>query len=420
MIERELGRGGMGAVYAVVHVEIGKRAALKVMHRRLVSKSAERMRLEAQVVNQVRHPNIVDIFETGTLADGRPYIVMERLDGVVLGERVAVHKLPPARVIDILIEVCRALHAAHAAGVVHRDLKVDNVFLLDDPDASAPPRIKLLDWGIAKVITRAGPRNTLDGQVVGTPQYLAPEQARGGAVTPRTDVYSLGVMAYELFVEQLPFDASTSAEIVAMHMRDAPPPMRKLWPDVPRRLDALVFAMLSKDPVARPSVAKVARELERARGELSPSWRPAEFAARSRWQFLLGAVALAASAMIFTLFRDGESLAAAARVPLADAPISAVAAEIAPTPVAAPPAAPSAVPASPAPARTPARPQRLTPTTKPSGVGTHTESHAAATSSWNARIARPRSLSSTSSPNKYALSPSTRPPARTLASAQRP
>ncbi|HMG56892.1 MAG TPA: protein kinase, partial [Kofleriaceae bacterium] len=124
LVERELGRGGMGAVYAVVHEEIGKRAALKVVHRRLMPGfNCDRMLLEAKVVNQVGHPNIVDIFETGTLADGRPYIVMERLCGQSLAVRADEGKLLPDFVIAILLQVCDALIAAHAAGIVHRDLK---------------------------------------------------------------------------------------------------------------------------------------------------------------------------------------------------------------------------------------------------------------------------------------------------------
>ncbi len=347
IVERELGRGGMGAVYAVVHEEIGKRAALKVMHRRLVTgTSAERILLEARVVNQVGHPNIVDIFETGALPDGRAYIVMERLDGVPLGERCEESKILPDRVIAILVQICDALIAAHAAGIVHRDLKVDNVFLIDNPDDPSSPRVKLLDWGIAKVISN-DPRHTIEGQLVGTPQYLAPEQARGGAVTPATDVYSLGVMAYELFLEQLPFEAETSAEIMAMHLRATPPPPSDLWPDIPPALEQLLLAMLAKDPDARPSMLTVAHTLELVRAELdrrrasandsqsqpaapvlpemprcarwisapglaptepAPAWR----SRGRRWQFVVGALALVASAAMFVLTRDGDSVAAPA------------------------------------------------------------------------------------------------------------
>src|SRR4051794_9236022 len=268
IVERELGRGGMGSVYGVTHEEIGKRAALKVMHRRLVTtQSAERMLVEARVVNQVGDPNIVDIFETGTLPDGRPYIVMERLEGVPLAVRADEGKILPDEVISVLLQVCDALIAAHAAGVVHRDLKLDNVFLIDNPDDPAHPRVKLLDWGIAKIIS-ADVRHTIEGQLVGTPQYLAPEQARGAAVSAQTDVYSLGVMAYEMFLEQLPFEAETSAEIMAMHLRAIPPPPSEMWPDIPRTLENLILAMLSKHPDSRPTILTVAHTLELVRDEL--------------------------------------------------------------------------------------------------------------------------------------------------------
>src|SRR6478672_11204635 len=141
VVERELGRGGMGSVYAVTHEGIGKRAALKVMHRRLTTtSSAERILLEARVVNQVGHPNIVDIFETGALPDGRPYIVMERLEGVALSYRADEGKILPEHVISILLQICDALLVAHAANVVHRDLKLDNIFLIDNPDDPQHPR----------------------------------------------------------------------------------------------------------------------------------------------------------------------------------------------------------------------------------------------------------------------------------------
>jgi tRNA A-37 threonylcarbamoyl transferase component Bud32 len=352
VVERELGRGGMGSVYAVVHEDIGKRAALKVMHRRLItSSSVERILLEARVVNQVGHPNIVDIFETGTLADGRPYIVMERLEGMPLSYRADEGKILPDQVIGILLQVCDALIAAHAANVVHRDLKLDNVFLLDNADDPSQPRVKLLDWGIAKIISNDEVRHTIEGQLVGTPQYLSPEQARGAAVTPQTDVYSLGVMAYELFLEQLPFEAETSAEIMAMHLRATPPPPSEMWPDIPASLENLLLAMLAKDADARPTMLTVAHTLELIRSEMQsrritgrmPSehktatiapepherrsaprlasvpegFAPTEPASewvepKRRWHVVVGAFAIATSAALFLVTRQTEQAEASA------------------------------------------------------------------------------------------------------------
>ncbi|MDQ3366780.1 MAG: serine/threonine protein kinase [Myxococcota bacterium] len=381
VVERELGRGGMGAVYAVVHEEIGKRAALKIVHARLLGPgfNCDRMLLEARVVNQVGHPNIVDIFETGKLADGRPYIVMERLEGQPLSYRADEGKILPHQVIAILLQVCDALIAAHAAGVIHRDLKLDNVFLVDNADDPSAPKIKLLDWGIAKIINH-DVRHTVEGQLVGTPQYLSPEQARGIEVTPQTDVYSLGVMAYELFLEQLPFEAETSAEIMAMHLRAVPPPPSELWPDIPPALESLILTMLAKAPAQRPTMLEVARRLEVIRTELlhrcqtvhisdsaafrpvvtppratrlpsatglantqmSPPWR----ASSSRWQYIVGGAAIVASALLFMLSRAGDTEAATTSTAASSAPYirtdTTLASELATTRVAAPLVVPAA------------------------------------------------------------------------------
>jgi len=375
IVEREIGRGGMGAVYAVVHEEIGKRAALKVVHQRLLGPgfNSDRMLLEAKVVNQVGHPNIVDIFEAGTLADGRPYIVMERLEGQPLSYRADEGKILPDQVIGILLQICDALIAAHAAGIVHRDLKLDNVFLVDNPDDPQLPRVKLLDWGIAKVLSH-DVKHTIEGQLVGTPQYLAPEQARGGQVSPQTDVYSLGVMAYELFLEELPFTAETAPEIMAMHLRSAPPPPSDLWPDIPRDLEDVMLAMLAKSPEHRPTMLEVARKLESIRMQLRPRAQteppiatpvsqrivvpvPARTRAPSGlaatecaeplhgarlWRYALGGVAIGLSIVLLIITRAGDHAARAATNE--SAPI-----ELAP----AGPAAPDPLPAIAAPAPEP-------------------------------------------------------------------
>jgi eukaryotic-like serine/threonine-protein kinase len=269
VVEYELGRGGMGAVYAVVHEQIGKRAALKVVHQRLLVPgfNPDRMLLEARVVNQIGHPNIVDIFETGRLPDTRPYIVMERLAGQPLSSRADEAKIRPEQVIALLLQICDALVAAHAAGIVHRDLKLDNVFLCNDPDDPSTLRVKVLDWGIAKVINH-DVHHTVEGLLVGTPQYLAPEQACGATVSAPADVYSLGVMAYRLFLEKLPFEAETSAELMVMHLRATPPPASNLWPDIPAALEQLLDQMLAKSPDHRPTMLDVARRLEIVRAEL--------------------------------------------------------------------------------------------------------------------------------------------------------
>ncbi|MGE3548033.1 MAG: serine/threonine-protein kinase, partial [Kofleriaceae bacterium] len=192
-IVSELGRGGMGAVYAVTHHGFGKRAALKVCHASVLRTelSAETFLREARVVHLIDHPGVCDVFATGTFG-GRPYLAMERLYGQTLGHLVHRRLVGHDRALELLIELCDILSAAHSAGVVHRDLKLDNVFVLDRPGAGGY-QIKLVDWGVAHVMREHDP---LQGMIVGTLTYVAPEQARGEPITPAADVYSLAVLAY--------------------------------------------------------------------------------------------------------------------------------------------------------------------------------------------------------------------------------
>jgi tRNA A-37 threonylcarbamoyl transferase component Bud32 len=268
-VEHRIGAGGMGTVYSAVHRIIGKRAAIKVVRTELCTSplTGERFVQEARVVNQIGHPNIVDIFHIGTLEDGRPFLVMELLLGRTLAERMAQGRLPPTEIIDVLLQMCGALGAAHTRGVIHRDLKPDNVFLCE---GQGRVHVKLLDWGIAKLMddTALGATLTTTGMIVGTPQYVSPEQARGKHVDHRTDIYSLGTIAYELFLEGPPFVADSVADLVAMHLREPPMPPSELWPDVPVELEALLLSMLAKDPAERPSLHEVATALLRIRHEL--------------------------------------------------------------------------------------------------------------------------------------------------------
>jgi tRNA A-37 threonylcarbamoyl transferase component Bud32 len=383
VIDAQLGRGGMGAVYGVTHEDIGKRAALKVMHRALVSDvAAERILTEARVVNHIGHANIVDIFETGQLPDGRLYIVMERLEGRPLGAFAVEGKLLPDRVIAILLQICDALIAAHAAGVVHRDLKLDNVFLIDNPDEPTMPKVKVLDWGIAKELAN-DVRQTIDGQLVGTPQYLSPEQARGLDVGPPSDVYSLGVLAYELFLEQLPFEAETAAEVMTMHLRALPPEPSELWPEIPHLLEKLLLQMLAKKQEQRPSMQTVAATLEQVRDELAarcqglvtqpiviqprhprartsaPALAATQLAGKRfgrTWRVLAGALALCAAAAMFGLAHDSDATAAAQT----SASLGAVSSKPATLPLATTTAAPIVPAATPIPVVVPA-PTRAAP-----------------------------------------------------------
>jgi serine/threonine-protein kinase len=270
VIEGELGTGGMGVVYAAIHPLIGKRAAIKVLKPSLSKDgvAVERFRLEARAVNQIRHPNIVDIFAFGVLPDGRSYYVMDLLVGEALRTRLRRGRLPVSDAVRVIADTASALGAAHAAGIIHRDLKPDNVFLASVP--GRPPEVKLLDWGLAKLAPRAAgsyqPR-TVSGSVIGTPRYMSPEQARAsGEVDHRTDIYALGVVAYELLAGVVPFQDDTSIDVLVAHQEDPVPPLAERVPGLPAELAQLIEAMLAKQPADRPTLEAVQAVLERLFG----------------------------------------------------------------------------------------------------------------------------------------------------------
>jgi serine/threonine protein kinase len=265
-IVKELGRGGMGTVYEAVHTLLPRKAAIKIMHAELLRQPgmATRMVQEACILEELkRHAGIVRVFECGLLADHRPYIVMELIEGESLAARLhRVPTLPSVEVAKVLADVATVLAAVHQTGIVHRDLKPDNV-LLTPRDELYPLRI--IDWGVA----RLGPmgRLTLDGMTPGTPIYMSPEQATGRNIGPACDIYSLGVMAYEMLTGHPPFDGRTLAEVVCMHLTSDAVPLQERT-CAPIELCELVHRMLEKDPQARPSAHELRR---RARALASPA-----------------------------------------------------------------------------------------------------------------------------------------------------
>ena len=255
-VEQKIGEGGFGKVYAAVHRVIGKRAAVKVLAGAFAGSPGvvARFVAEARAVNRVRHRHIVDIFAFGTVASGHPFLVMELLEGATLARSLELRgHLSPAEAIPILRQVARALDAAHAAGIVHRDLKPDNVFLCSEAGGGL---VKLLDFGIAKLLG-PGPaaHRTRTGAPVGTPLYMAPEQCRGEAVDPRTDIYALGVMAHVMLTGTLLFDGPSAVDIMFQHTRDEPAAMSTVRADLPPLLDEPVLRMLAKAPADRPASA---------------------------------------------------------------------------------------------------------------------------------------------------------------------
>ena len=230
--ERLLGRGGMGSVYRARDLAGNREVAIKVIRAELIRDAAahERLRREAQTLARLHHPSIVTVYEYGTLADRSPYLVMELVKGNDLRhELVSEGRLDPARVCRILSAICGAMAAAHGDGVLHCDLKPENVLLPDDGVEA-----KVLDFGVARAIGagtgarsrrgrdgRSGPA-TVEEPLVGTPAYMAPEQLRGDSPDPRTDVFSLGVIAYEMLVGDLPFGGGSVGEVVLAQTRGLP------------------------------------------------------------------------------------------------------------------------------------------------------------------------------------------------------
>jgi len=273
VIDEEIGRGGMGHVYSATHRMIGKRAAIKVLKPE-VSRSpivVERFIQEARAVNQIHHPNIIDIFAFGALEDGRAYHIMDLLLGESLRKRLKRGPLIPSEAASVLEETALALTAAHEKGFVHRDLKPDNIFLQARDDRW--PEVKLLDFGLAKLMPEAGvsPFQTKAGVMLGTPEYMSPEQARGTGVDYRTDIYALGVVMFEILSGRRPFVSSGDAmATLMMHAEEPPPSLKMFVSDLPEEMVQLVDTMLAKEPSQRPSLAAVRTVIKRLRSTQLP------------------------------------------------------------------------------------------------------------------------------------------------------
>ena len=255
-----IGRGGMGMVYEGRQPMIGKRVAIKVLLQEFSGRQEviERFLSEARAANAIRHRGIVDIFSFGELPDGTHYCVMEFLEGAPFDQVIRLRApIPPADVLRWADEAFDALGAAHRAGVVHRDIKPSNLFLVDT--GYDRPHVKLLDFGIAKLATALESADD-GGQVVGTPDYMAPEQARGEEVTGAADFYSLGCVLFELLTRERLFPGETPLDMMMAHIKHAPRKPSSLEAGIGADLDAFVGKLLSKKPLDRPRSAMVARE----------------------------------------------------------------------------------------------------------------------------------------------------------------
>jgi serine/threonine-protein kinase len=254
-IERELGRGGMGAVYAAHHPIIGKRVAIKVLDASFSRDGGlvQRFLDEARAVNKIGHPNIIDVFSFGQLPDGRQYFVMEFLEGETMAAWLGRGRPDIAEARRLLLQVCEALEAAHREGIIHRDLKPENLWIARPKHGE--PFMKVLDFGIAKLVEPEAATNiTKTGTIMGTPQYMSPEQCTGRGVDHRTDVYSLGVIMFQIFCGRLPFDDGSVAEIMSAHLTKAPPRPGEFAAISPG-MESLLLSCLDKNPANRPASA---------------------------------------------------------------------------------------------------------------------------------------------------------------------
>jgi beta-lactam-binding protein with PASTA domain/predicted Ser/Thr protein kinase len=263
-IIRKLGSGGMANVYLAEDEELGRRVAIKILNDRHASDDqfVERFRREAKNAAGLSHPNIVSIYDRGE-AEGTYYIAMEYLEGRSLKERiVADGPLPIQDAIEVTRQILRAIGFAHRRGIVHRDIKPHNVLLVQD--GGGEERFKVTDFGISRTTAS---QMTEAGSIVGTAQYLSPEQARGAPVDQRSDVYSVGIVLYELLTGTLPFTGETPLEIAMKHLSEVPKPPSELRAEVPADLDMVVLRALAKDPADRfESAEEMEKELARVAG----------------------------------------------------------------------------------------------------------------------------------------------------------
>jgi serine/threonine-protein kinase len=245
---RKLGEGGMGAVYLAEQVSVSRKVALKVLRADFARDEdfVKRFRLEARLAASLNHRNIITVYEFDQAEDGSLFISMEYLEGRPLNEVVRQEgALPVGRAVRLGLQIAQGLEAAHQAGVIHRDIKPHNIMVVGQDD------IKLMDFGIARLMDAGSPGLTRTGVVMGTPAYMPPEQIEGGTITEQTDIYAFGIVLYELLTGSVPFTAASPRAVLTKHLQEAPLPLRTVDPRIPASVEQVVMQALAKQPEAR-------------------------------------------------------------------------------------------------------------------------------------------------------------------------
>jgi len=269
-VKQRIGKGGMGEVFLAEHVAIGRPVAIKILLANLHEKPdlAKRFLQEARTASKLRHPNVVDIIDFGHADPKTPFFVMEYLDGQDLKSVVKAEKvLPWARARDIALQICAGLGVAHAQGFIHRDLKPDNVYLIRDENGRE--HVKILDFGIAKIISDEAHDATQTGVLLGTPEYMSPEQAEDKVLDARSDIYALGVILYRMVVGRVPFQSKAFMTVLAKHIQEKPMPPREAAPEseITAAQEAVILRCLAKTPEERyQSAEELAAALRAADG----------------------------------------------------------------------------------------------------------------------------------------------------------